>query len=395
MWQPLSKRVAAVVVAGLCLVTDGAAQTTTQVLWEFPHVAPASVSATPLITRLRREVQRILDAGPCLLPAYAYHGDLPGNEQYWIYTTPGRIITTLAWAYPYLTAAQQAAVTTYVQTELTKANFRPWDAPPLAPETACGSASATRRELFPMLRRTYMTYAPFGNTYPSVQTIYGLWLWGWRVGGNWSVITPYAASIRSMYDSRAGQGNIYGTMGAHVGMARLAEELNWTGYEATATANLTTQLASSFATVESRVSGSYWSMQYISTAKQAGQYLGWMFLDVSPEIARWLATVSSAVTRHTTAGIARYPWWWMRQAPYMTKMTGQQADTEATGMTPELIGMIAPLERYMMGRNAATMESYTRSGPLVIGDLYWIELLVYAIEASGTTTWVDVRNGQP
>jgi hypothetical protein len=43
--------------------------------------------------------------------------------------------------------------------------------------------------------------------------------------------------------------------------------------------------------------------------------------------------------------------------------------------------------------SATTLQDYMRSGPTTIGDVYWIEALVQAIEATGTTVWTDVRTG--
>jgi hypothetical protein len=55
-----------------------------------------------------------------------------------------------------------------------------------------------------------------------------------------------------------------------------------------------------------------------------------------------------------------------------------------------------PIERWVVGASAATLKDYVRSGPICIGDSYWLESLVQAIEASGSLAWVDVRNaGSP
>jgi hypothetical protein len=36
-----------------------------------------------------------------------------------------------------------------------------------------------------------------------------------------------------------------------------------------------------------------------------------------------------------------------------------------------------------------------RSGPICVGDSYWLESLVQAIEATGTVVWADVRVAVP
>ena len=53
--------------------------------------------------------------------------------------------------------------------------------------------------------------------------------------------------------------------------------------------------------------------------------------------------------------------------------------------------MIAPLERWFVGADAPTMRGYVRSAPTGLGDCYWLEMLVQAIEAHGRSTWTDVR----
>ena len=55
------------------------------------------------------------------------------------------------------------------------------------------------------------------------------------------------------------------------------------------------------------------------------------------------------------------------------------------------MGVIMPMERWGGGASPETMARYTRSAPICVGDCYWLEALVHAIEASGTTGWVPVK----
>jgi hypothetical protein len=116
-----------------------------------------------------------------------------------------------------------------------------------------------------------------------------------------------------------------------------------------------------------------------------------MFLNISPEIARFVAdnaSVSSAALSRNTSGKAQFPLWWMRQANYATTWTG----LESVGIPTEMMGMVVPIERWVVRASAATLRDYVRSSPICIGDAYWLESLVQAIEATGTLGWVDVRN---
>ena len=95
--------------AALAFATTASAQTVnvTPYAWQFPVVT--STNALDMAARLQEEVQKVLDAGR-LTPQRAYYADLGNDEHYFQYVQPGRIVTTLAWAYPYLTGPQQSSV---------------------------------------------------------------------------------------------------------------------------------------------------------------------------------------------------------------------------------------------------------------------------------------------
>jgi hypothetical protein len=52
---------------------------------------------------------------------------------------------------------------------------------------------------------------------------------------------------------------------------------------------------------------------------------------------------------------------------------------------------IVPMERWVAGASPEALASYTRSAPICLGDCYWLEALVHAIEASGRTEWLEVQ----
>src|SRR5262245_14279749 len=99
--------------------------------WEFPKVTQIT-GADDLVEELHEEIQAILDAGH-LAPLNCRYGDLmPSDvESHFVYQEPGRILTTLAWAYPHLVASQQDAVRRYVASELADARFAPWGEHPM------------------------------------------------------------------------------------------------------------------------------------------------------------------------------------------------------------------------------------------------------------------------
>lgn len=405
---------ALILAVGLILLgTPVAAQVTiTPYLWEFAYVDPTTTNAPDLVARLQTEIQRLLDAGRPggtfggLSPVEYTHNDqgsTPGGEQYWLFTRPGREIVTLAYAYPYMTAGQKTSARAYVQALLASSTFQPFASGQLTP------AQGNRREFYPMVTRPIIAYSM--PTYlPDCEQMYGLWLWGWQIGGDWSDLASYQATIRSRYTTIASTCNYYGGMGAHIAKARLESSTIWNNAtnQTTATTNLQNAMNAglTFSTTEGLVSNSstgLWRFQYApggtpDTRKQNGQYLGWVFLGTSPEVARYISAsgsnITDALTRHA-AGKAKYPAWFVRQAGYDNGMACLGSNCEGSGLSPETIGMIAPLERFTIGASAATMRSYTKSGPVCIGDSYWIEMLVWAIESTGTLTWVDTRSGHP
>jgi hypothetical protein len=381
----LRRQLVVFVFALVLCARSAAAVDITPYAWQFPLVSNATgANAVQMIQQLQEEVQKILNLGR-LAPMRAYYGDIGTAEEYWLYTEPGRIITTLAWAYPYLTSSQRTSVRSYVAAELASSTHAPWAAARLQPTTGA------RRELHPLNRVTYTPYG-FGATRPTVQTIYGLWLYGYR-SGDWATIQTYWSSIKSMYSSRSSQGDIYGTMSAHVAMARLADKFGDSATRTTALNNLQAQLDAgvNFATIEGRISSKYFPEMY-TARRSGGVYQGWMFLSLSPEIGRYLAdNVASAALSRNSQGKAKFPMWWLRQAPYFVRWTGD----ESVGVPSEMMGMVMPVERWVVRASAATLRDYMRSGPACIGDVYWLEGLVQAIEATGTITWVDARTDQP
>ena len=131
--------------------------------------------------------------------------------------------------------------------------------------------------------------------------------------------------------------------------------------------------------------GLYWP-------KQNGTiYRGMMFFSISPEIGRYLAenVKEQTLLRHNY-GKSRFHLWWMIDAPYFQRdYTG---DEGAGLVQPEMMGMLFPIEKWVVGADATTLAGYMASAPSCRGDCVWIESLVQTIEAFGSTRWIDVRS---
>ncbi|AXA36938.1 MAG: hypothetical protein D6691_11070 [Candidatus Hydrogenedentota bacterium] len=354
--------------------------------WEFPKSTNISTAATPLKFELEEEIQKVVNSG-LLAPLYISYAD-QASVGYTVYQEPGRILTTLAWAYPHLSPTLQANVLSYVQTLLSDPNHAPWASYPL-PKNA-----GTPRELHPKTKWWYENPS-FGLARPSVHTLYGVWLWAYRAN-DWDNIQPYWDAIKTTYLNKLNEADLYGTMCAHIAMARLAYKFNDSMMLSAAMNALTTSLNNSldFNLVEERAWNKtpYWISPYremYDPAMDGTTYRGWVFLNLSPEMGRYLRdhVLTATLTRHSQGKVV-FPKWWLGKANYFCRSwTGD----EGTGLVPEVFGMMAPIERWVVNASAETLAEFMRSSPTGIGDCYWLEGLVQAIEAHGTTQWVDVR----
>jgi hypothetical protein len=369
--------------------------------WEFPIATDIPNDAVAsLRSQLVEQIDDIVAAGH-LTPWRVNHAD-EHTDGYFVYLEPGRIVTTLAWAYPHLDAERQAAVRRYVQNEFASPVFAPWN-----PGRLSADVAGTRREFHPIQRIGNWT-TNWQSTRPTIQSLYGVWLWAFRAG-DFEGIKPYWSQIKACYEAKKAQGDIYSTMGAHIAMVRLAAAFNDETLRQTAWNQLSNHLHTglsfqgdpSIQTDEGRMSpierntvrlylrnnngGLYWNKQNGSI------YRGMMFLSISPEIGRYLAeNVREETLKRHAHGKSRFPLWWLVDAPYFQRdYTGD----EGVGLVqPEMMGMIFPIERWVAGADASTLAGYMGSAPSCRGDCVWIESLIQTIEAFGRTRWTDVRD---
>lgn len=374
---------------GFCILPAAAAQTVDvdRYAWEFPDVSKPR-GAEVLVAELQRLVQQVLDSGHLAPISLRFADQLGGaGEGYLLYQEPGRIITTLAWAWPHVREEQRAGIRALVRMAFSDARFAPWSAAPASRD------EGSRRELH-LRDRDWHGDNTFGARRSGIHMLYGIWLYGHR-SGDWSAIAPHWPAISAAYTARAAQAVLYGTMGAHVAMARMAERFDDTAMRATALQYLRNALSEGRDfTVSEEYARSRPDAQSAPYAEMYEQrrspymYHGWMFLNLAPEIGRYLREhVAAAVLDRHRVGLGMYPLWWLMQSPYFCRWTGD----EGVGLPSEIVGMIAPIERWVAQSDAATLSAYCRSAPTGVGDCYWMEMLVQAIEAHGSMSWIDVR----
>ncbi len=351
-------------------------------LWEASRTTDIPAGASNLVAELQRETQKVLDAGP-LAPVRTVYADLE-QDPYFLYWQGGRIITTLAMAWPYVTSAQQTALGNYVRHELADEQRALWASKGFIPPE-----NGARRELhsFHEARGWDRYWQMWGKTKPVMGAFYGLWLYADRTG-DWATIQEHYPRIVALYSRKADQCDLYGTLGASIAMARIARHFADPPILEMAVSNTAAafRAGKEFATVETATQ-KYWKERY-EPRQRGGSYSGWMFLDLCPEAGRYLAeqVKAASLARHEQ-GLKKYPFFWLREAQYDSRWTGD----EGIGIPTEAMGMIVPMERWVAGAGAEKLARYTRSGPICLGDCYWIEALIHAIEAAGKTEWREIR----
>jgi len=376
----------------LCALNHSAvsAQSYDTYLWQAHQAAniPAT-EVTPLVQRLREQINRILDAGH-LAPMRQYFADLD-NTAYYLYQEPGRIITTLAMAYPYCTDEQRTAIRAYVRAECGAAGYAPWSSNASLPEN-----EGARREYYQMSSMWGWGhwYGMDGQGRPRLHTLYGLWLYAWNSGDS-AVVRDNWTAIRNFYTANASRGALYGPLSGHIAMARLAHLAGDNTTAATAAGNATAALSAgtSLSAIRSATAAVY---SYKHDPRNDGLiYHGWMFLNLSAEVGRFLADSAAApvLALHDSAR-AMFPLWWVARAQYFCRWTGD----EGIGLPSEAIGMLFPVERWVKQVAPAVLAGYRMDAAchaFGIGDCYTLEALVNTINACGSQSWVDVRSQAP
>jgi hypothetical protein len=363
-----------------------AAQDFDRYFWEQPvvnDIATAEVSVEQQL--LQSEIQQILDRG-ALAPLRMNYSDLD-FEGYWIYRVRGQVIGTLAKAYPYLTDAQQGQVSDYVQAVLASGDEAPWQ----SALKAAGEGEERRLHGYALTTGRYPHNPAAGST-PTLQVLYGLWLYGER-SGDWPTVQRYWPQIKDYYAVHKREPVLYGQISGFIGMLRLAQQFGDTDTVALVEADARAQFSAALDPAVMAERQASTSFAYFTADRKVEYFPGqpWMYLDASPEVLRFIAETASlreeAVER-LGAFEALYPEWWLHQAPYFTRWTGD----ESVGLTPEVFGLLMPYHDWLAATDTMQLKTFMRSAPVGIGDLYWIESLVSVIEANGRRCWVDVRS---
>jgi len=357
-------------------------------IWEFPAATEVTLPADRqwLLDDLRAEIDKILMAGH-LAPYYFNAGDLH-HEGYFLYVAPGRIITTLAWAYPHLTENSQARVREYVTQELSNPKYTPWSGPKLPPGEGTGREGLGPPKGFNFDRWWGME----GQHRPYLHTLYGLWLYAYR-SGDWPTIQSHWPQIKAYYANNSPRAEIYGELGAHLAVARLAQRFgdDDTQHLAVASAEKYFAAGLDYAAAEQL------SLKYFVRLKEQRHNVlrstNFMLLNMTPEVGRFLHDhLREPVLAKNAAIKSSYPHWWLIAPAYSSWAGNIGPDCEAKGLPREVFGMVFPIERWVADAEPQALASYMASGPDGIGDCYWLEPLVWTIESHVPTRWMDMRS---
>jgi len=367
-------------------------------LWEYP--SHSSVDAPDeLMLTLQNEIQKILELGYLRPLSIRYTDQMV--ESYIIYLEPARIMQTLAEAFPFLDSLQKTQVKTYVNQMFDDPVQQFWLQPSYT-NRFVPSDYGVPRHLHPS-ENVYGSNDWWGNYRPNIQTIYQFWNYAYRTGDN-VLVSNYYNDIKDFYYLKLGYGidpgNLYGTMCAHIGMARLAMMMNDQEMVEEAGSLLQQNLAEGLDISAIDLNASFgkdgWNAPYPSTC-DGGEYCwrkddliyrGFIYLNLSAEMGRFLKdhVLTSTLARHQQ-GQTIFPFWWLLDAPHWARWAGD----ETVSIPPEMFGMVLPIEKWVKNTPGANLEKFFTSAPKGIGDCYWIESLVLALEAFGDDVWKDCR----
>lgn len=380
---------------GLAATTKGQVQNLDAYLWEYRR--PITEDIVVISTHpLHIYLDSLLSGYPWRPLSLRYADQL--SESYFIYQEPAAILSVLAWAWPHMSPQMQARAKDIVSQLMQDEIQAPWANHPV------DRSYGRRSELFPV-NTDWNIDSPFGNFRPTIQTIYHFWHFAYR-SNDGLLVSQYYDNIKEWYNSRAHQshwdsGNLYGTYGAHIGMARLAQ---WVGDDTQmifARTRLNEQLnhgldlslVDSFAYYGTRG----WDAPYPNNwdgpygeRKDGYIHRGHIFLHLTPEVARYISdhqNLKAQVVQRHKAGKKMFPLWWLNHSPYFSRWTGD----EGIGLSPEMFGMVVPLDLWVEDLANEEVGNYFRGTPQGKADLYWLTSYVQWLEDQFPNEWVDVR----
>lgn len=339
-----------------------------EIVEQTRQVENPSPQAHRLMARLETEVAKIIKAGH-LMPFRVQYGEgKPRN----LYAEPWMMMFTLARAYPYVSKETQSAICGYLrrETEL----HPPWS------KTALGPSGAYRQgdpEGVPELGLP-PKYKATGTM------LYALWLWGHHTG-DWSLIKTQWTNLQAVFDELAASPPTYELISGAIAMSRMAGVLEDAPAQRrfAAEAVKLMQAGTNFA--------SFRRNAHVAYSGKPDWYRGsdgvvFALFYLTPEVARYIdgqPALKRALESYAARAEAVWPLWWMAQAPVGD---GGYFD-EGACAGPEMRMMLFNYVAWVRHEPATQLSRWVGVPDALIGDCYYLQNLVTAIESWGQTNW--------
>jgi uncharacterized repeat protein (TIGR01451 family) len=371
---------------------EGALRTLTDYV-SLDLTTPVTNPPEDLVNRLREEVRALVSANGHLMPFYIERGfstsflwpyDVPPGKTglpsvsyinqgnvYW--QDPGELLYTMALAYPYLDAALQAQVKTYMAAEMNRY-------PPLRDTLGCCLApdwltKGTAREGYAVPFRTQL------NNWPppaaSMSALYALWLWS-KNTGDWSYAQSHWNEATTLFNEHRGtMTHYYSDIAGAIGYARMAQHFGNTSAYGSG--------------VQAAVSAMQDGMniaRYIDYARN--QYLdprdqptGWYlpaFFGMTPEVGLYLREQTNGEAQSYLASREEgdgLRWW------YLTRAGAHAEFGETSYVAPNAAWSHFLAHAYVAGDKQETLRQWL-DRPWARGDVYSIQKVVATIHAPQT-----------
>jgi hypothetical protein len=338
------------------------------IIQQTRRVENLSPEANKLVSRLEFEVTKILKAGH-LMPFRVQYGEgRPRN----LYAEPWMMMLTLARAYPHLAKQSQSAITAYLHQETQL--HPPWSKTALGPT---GSYRQGDPKGVPELGLP-PKYKPTGTM------LYALWLYGHH-SGDWSELKSQWKNLQGIYTELTANPPTYELISGAIAMSRMArtfgDEPMHQRFAAEAVKLM--QAGRDFETFRRNA--------HLAYSGKPNWYRGsdgiaFALFYLTPEVARCIneqPDLKRAMEGYADQAVAVWPLWWIAQAPIGD---GGYFD-EGACAGPETRMMLFNYFACVRQKPAKELSPLVDAPDALIGDCYYLQNLVTAIEAWGRSNW--------
>jgi len=348
-----------------------------------------------LLARLQTEVDKVLAAGH-LMPFRMEYGEgdgaPPGYPPHHVaYHEPWMMMYTLGRAYPYVSSASQAQILAYVHNETVL--LAPWG-------TAAWGASGAYRQGDPAGVPEMDLPAAYLRT---GTMLYALWTYGHNTG-DWSDVQPQWSNLKTIYTQLLSGRHTYELLSGALAMSNLAQQFGDTAAK--------TQYDGDVATLETEGLNfdTFRANAHLDYSGQSNWFretagLAFPMFNLTPEVAAYInshpalkAAVVNYMEAHPSVQLTGamgvdvpsplycWPLGWMAQAPMGHAGYFDEGCCGGAQIRMMLFNYLA----WIQGASPSTLAYYTDAPDALVGDAYYIQNLVTAIESFGAVMTATV-----